>query len=390
METRQDALIDMGEHSDPVEVARVLVDVDLPQLDRPLDYSVPEGLSADAQPGRLVRVRLAGRKTNGWIVSRDRVAPGGRTLQPLLSVVSDVQVVTPTVLSLARSLADRNVSTASQVLSLAVPARHAATERAVLAEPDPEALPVETPDPATWTDHPGGAALLGHLSRGESPRAVWTALPTTRDAQLVALVRAVRASGRAVLVIAPTNAQVDDLRSILAADLGTEQVVSVSAEDTPAQRYRVHLEGLLGRVHVVVGTRSAVWCPVRDLSLLVVWDDGDDRLVEQRAPHLGALDVAVARAHLEGAGLVAGAFSRSTKAQALVQAHWAASLLPERGALRASTPRVWVPDDFDREREGAASAAHLPPSAQRLVRRQLAAGPVLVQVPLSGYVPVVC
>ncbi|WP_075889435.1 primosomal protein N' family DNA-binding protein [Actinomyces provencensis] len=390
METRQDALIDMGDQADPVDVARVLVDVDLPQLDRPLDYTVPEDLSASARPGRLVRVRLAGRKANGWIVSRGQVAPGGRPLQPLLSVVSDVEVVTPAVLDLARSLADRNVSTASQVLSLAVPARHAATERAVLAEPDPETLPVEAPDPAAWSDHPGGGALLGRLARGESPRAVWTALPTTRDTELVALVRAARASGRSVLVIAPTNVQVEELRDLLAADLGTEQVVSTTAEDTPAQRYRVHLEALLGRVHVVVGTRSGVWCPVRDLGLVVVWDDGDDRLVEQRSPHLGALDVAVARAHLEGAGLVAGAFARSTKAQALVQAHWAASLVPERGVLRAATPRVWVPDDFDREREGAASGAHLPPSAQRLIRRQLAAGPVLVQVPLAGYVPVVC
>lgn len=389
METRQDALIDLGEQTAPVDVARVLVDVDLPQLDRPLDYSVPEALSDAARPGRLVRVRLAGRRANGWILSRATVPPEGRTLQPLLSVVSDVEVVTPEILRLARWVADRNVATASQALSLAVPARHAATERAVLSAPEPEEIPVDPPGDASWGDHPGGAALLAHLAAGDAPRAVWTALPTSRDAELAALVRATRSSGRSVLVVAPTAAQVEAIRAVLAEDLGEEHVVTVTAEDSAARRYRVHLEALLGRVRVVVGTRSAAWCPVRDLGLVVVWDDGDDRLLEQRAPRVSALDVAVARAHLEGSALVTGAYSRSTKAQALVQASWAASLVPRREALRASTARVWVPDGFDREREGAASASHLPPSAQRLVRRQLAAGPVLLQVPLAGYIPVV-
>ncbi|MDN6565459.1 MAG: hypothetical protein L0K65_00175, partial [Actinomyces sp.] len=85
METRQEALIDLGEDSTPVDVARVLVDVDLPQLDHPLDYLVPPELAPQARPGRSVRVRLAGRRTTGWIVAREMVDPGARTLQPLLA-----------------------------------------------------------------------------------------------------------------------------------------------------------------------------------------------------------------------------------------------------------------------------------------------------------------
>lgn len=390
MDQAQVALPGMAPSSaTPVAVARVLVDVDLPHLDHPLDYSVPEDLVACALPGRLVRVRLAGRKHLGWIVERasGSVHPG--TLQPLLSVVSDTVVAPPRVLGLARYVADRFAATQSQVLSLAVPARHAATERAVLAE-DPEAPPpLPPPDPASWSGYEGGAALLGRLAAGQSPRAVWTAVPTTRDRQLVDLVLAARASGRSVVVVVPTRAQVVSVHALLDAGLGPGQVVATTAEDPPAARYRTHLEALLGRVRVVVGTRSAVWTPVVDLGLVVVWDDGDDHLVEQRAPRVDALDVAVARAHLEGAALVAGAHARSTKAQALVRAGWAVSMVPRRDVLRASTARVVVPDDLDREREGPAAGAHLPPRAQQLVRRQLAEGPVLVQVPMAGYVPVV-
>jgi primosomal protein N' (replication factor Y) len=389
MEDAQGTLIDLGGPAAPQAVARVLVDVDLPHLDHPLDYAVPAELLDTARPGRLVRVRLGGAKHLGWIVARANSSEHPGRLQPLLSVASDTEVVSPELLRLARYIADRTVSTASQVLSLAVPDRHAATERKVLAEADPALTRPEAPAGASWGSHPGGGALLRRLAAGESPRAVWTALAPTRDAQLADAVAAALSSGRSVVVTAPTSTQAGAVADMLAGVLG-ESAVSVTAADLPAaRRYRVHLEALSGRARLVVGTRSAVWTPVRDLGLVVVWDDGDDRLQEQRAPRVSALDVAVARAHLEGAGLIAGAFSRSVKAQALVRSGWAASLAPERPALRASTPRVAVPDELDREREGPAGASRLPPRAQQALRRELGHGPVLIQVPSAGYVPVV-
>ncbi len=380
----------MGENTTATPaVARVLVDVDLPQLDHPLDYSIPEDLDARALPGRIVRLRLAGRKRLGWILERAESSDHVGRLSPLESVVSDVEVVPPRLFALARYIANRTVSTASQVLSLAVPARHASTEKAMAREEPVEPAPVAAPSDVSWSGDPGGSALLAHLAHGDSPRAVWTAVPTTVDAQIVDLVRAVRASGRSTVVVLPTSSQVARMRGILKDAFGVDAVTSVTAEDPASHRYRVHLGALAGRTRIVLGTRTAVWTPVVDLGLIIVWDDGDDRLLEQRAPRVSALDVAVARAHLEGAGLVAGAFSRSTKSQALVRSGWAVSIVPERSVLRASTPRVAVPDEFDRDREGAAGGARIPPRVQELMRRQLDEGPVLVQVPMAGYVPVV-
>lgn len=377
----------------PVAIARVLVDVDLPQLDHPLDYSVPEDLLDEALPGRTVRVRLAGRTVNGWILERAHSGEHPGPLQPLRTVVSTTAVVTPEVFRLARYVADRHLATMSQVLSLALPARHARTEKQVLAQ---DVAPVRAPAPPTgesWSSHPAGAALLDHLATGGAPRAVWTALPPTREAQMADLVRATLASGRSAVVVLPTSDQVARIHRCLVAELGEEvgpdTIRSTTAQDTPADRFRTHLDALSGRVRLVVGTRSAVWTPVQDLGLVLVWDDGDDRLREQRSPRVDALDVAVARSHLEGCALVAGAFARSTKAQALVRSSWAVSLEAERRVLRASTPRVEVPDRIELDREGAAAHARIPPRAQQLLRAGLEDGPVLVQVPTSGYVPVV-
>ena len=54
------------------EIARVLVDVDLPHIDRPLDYVIPDKLIDQALVGCSVRVRFSGSRVDGWIVERVR------------------------------------------------------------------------------------------------------------------------------------------------------------------------------------------------------------------------------------------------------------------------------------------------------------------------------
>ena len=51
-------------------MARVVVDVPLPHLDRTFDYVVPEPLSGAARPGTRVRVRFSGKLVDGWVVER--------------------------------------------------------------------------------------------------------------------------------------------------------------------------------------------------------------------------------------------------------------------------------------------------------------------------------
>src|SRR3984885_1930505 len=51
-------------------VARIAVDLPLAHLDRPFDYLVPERLADQASPGVRVRVRFAGKLTDGFLIER--------------------------------------------------------------------------------------------------------------------------------------------------------------------------------------------------------------------------------------------------------------------------------------------------------------------------------
>ncbi len=382
--------------SEPVDrpVARVAVDSGLAHLDRPFDYAVPSALSDAAQPGCRVRVRFAGRQVDGIVLERLVASAHEGALTPLQTVVSGEPVLTAPVVALCRAVADRCAGSLWDVLRLALPPRHARVE----AEPrplGPLAPPPPPPAPGGWPRYPAGPAFLAALTAGRAPRAVWSALPgPTWPAEVATAVRACAAGGRGVLVVVPDARDCGRVAAALA-ECGTGErgsggldCAELRADLGPARRYRAFLRALRGEVRVVVGTRAAAFAPVRDLGLVVLWDDGDDLHAEPRAPYPHVRDVLVQRAHLEGAAVLVGGHARTAEGQLLLDSGWARPLSAPRDAVRACAPRVDGTSDDDLARDPLARSARLPALAFAAARESLeAAAPVLVQVPRRGWAP---
>ncbi|WP_456297583.1 primosomal protein N' family DNA-binding protein, partial [Cellulomonas bogoriensis] len=162
-------------------VAVVAVDRSSPHLDRPFEYLVPAPADEAARPGCRVRVRFGHQDLDGYLIERRDHPEHDGTLQPLRRVVSDEQVLTPTVLDLCRRVARRWAGTLPDVLRLAVPPRHARTEKEQWApgHAGDDAAPSSggraplTPEHlAAWAPYPHGAAYLRRVAAGEAPRAV--------------------------------------------------------------------------------------------------------------------------------------------------------------------------------------------------------------------------
>ena len=361
-------------------VARVLVDVPAPHLDRPFDYRVPPELDAQARPGVRVRVRFAGRLVGGFVLERTAGTEHVGPLTDLTRVVSDEPVLSGPVARLCRAVADHYAGTMTDVVRLAVPPRHARTERE---ETTDDALPeVTVPELGEWRDYPAGPGLLDALRCGSHPHAALAVLPGHDwPALLARAALTTAAGGRGAVVVLPDRRDVARVDQALIRLGGAGRHAVLHGELGPTRRYRAFLAALRGRVRIVVGTRSAVFAPVRDLGLLAVWDDGDDLLAEPRAPYPHARDVALLRAHGEGAALLLAGQARTSEAARLVRSGWAAPVGAPRDVVRSAAPRVHAAGDPGEGR--------VPSTAFRAVRDGLGRGPVLVQVPRRGYWPVV-
>jgi primosomal protein N' (replication factor Y) len=361
-------------------VARVALMTPVAHLDRVFDYEVPEKLSAAAVPGVRVRVRLAGRLVDGFVL--ERVATSQRELQPVSSVHGPA-VLTPEIAALCRAVADRYAGTLADVLRFAVPPRHARVEARAGAVP-PEAAPLDPVDPSGWGAYRGGAELLSGIGGPVPMRALWVSAPGEQVGSRIAdLARAVTARGRGVLVVVPDAAEVDRVTAALAEHgVGCVRLV---AESGPEARYRAFLSVLGGAARVVVGTRAAVFAPVVELGAIVVWDDGDESLAEPMAPGWHAREVAALRSAAADTSLVLGGSSVTLEGARMAASGWLAPIEVARPALRARMPRVQVAADL--AADPARSGSRIPSVAIEVLRTAVAHGPVLVSVPRAGYLP---
>lgn len=364
------------------------MDISVPHLDRLFDYLIPDSLDDQAVAGCRVRVRFAGRLVDGFLLERVAESDHPNRLSFVERVVSSEPALTPEIATLARAVADRWAGTLPDVLRLAVPPRHARVEAAATNPKSPADFAEAAP--ADWSRYQAGNAWLAALVAGKRARAVWSALPGEDwPTRLAEAARASLQGGRGVVIVVPDHRDLTRVDAALHQILGPDQHVALAAQLGPAERYRRWLAVRRGEVQVVVGTRSAVFAPVANVGLLIMWDDGDDLHAEPRAPYPPARDVMLMRAHLASASALLGGFSRSIASAQLSKTGWAHDIVPTRDALRAAAPRVQaLGDDFELARDPRARAARLPELAWRTARSALDANaPVLVQVPRRGYLP---
>lgn len=319
----------------PVEVepiARVLPMLSVPHLDREFDYLVSAEQSDDAQPGVRVRVRFHGRLVDGFVLERRNDTDHVGKLGWLDRVVSPEAVLTTEIRRLVDAVAARYAGTRPDVLRLAVPARHARVEREPVVAPTGPVLPAAV-DPSKWELYGRGGQFLAALAESRAARGVWQALPGELWAERFAEAAAqtVRA-GRAVLAIVPDQRDLDELAQAATARIDENSVVALSAGLGPAARYRRWLAALRGTARLVIGTRSAVFAPLNDLGLVMVWADADDSLAEPRAPYPHAREVAMLRAHQARCAALIGGYLGPPK----LRPWWAAG-----GRRTSSPPARW-------------------------------------------------
>ncbi|RBP61593.1 replication restart DNA helicase PriA [Brevibacterium sanguinis] len=209
------------------------------------------------------------------------------------------------------------------------------------------------------------------------------------------------AAGQSVLWLVPDHRELDVLAAALRA-AGIEHGV-LGAEQSPAERWTNWLGGRLGRTRLLIGTRAAAFAPLEDLGLIICLNDSNENYLDQHAPYPHAREVCLLRSSLESTGLLFVSTDRSPEVQRLVEIGWLTDISPTRPDRRAGSPLVLVPDE-DRDPD---AWQRIPSRAWQLMRSALdparssrrpgtsgpsaeapRPGPVLVQVPRSGYYPV--
>lgn len=263
---------------------------DVSGIDRVFDYEVPGALVEGVTPGVRVVVPLHGRSVRGWVV-----ASGTRTemdrdhrVPDVLAPVSKVSGpgVVPELVSLTREVATRWQGPWRAVLTSASAPR--LRPRRAVQSRGSRASGAGTPTRLDQLLDRGGGVIV---------------VPPCASALHVVVSAASRGP---VIVVCPTHRM---------ARLGAAWLRrhGFTTAEIPEEWERAE-----AGVDVVIGARSAVWAPCLNLSALVVIDEHDDALKEERVPAWDAAEVARMRAQLQHAPLLLT--SAIPSAQAIVWA----------------------------------------------------------------------
>ncbi|MEI8239267.1 MAG: hypothetical protein WCI22_07570 [Actinomycetota bacterium] len=241
----------------PALVARVVPDVT--GLDKQFDYLVPDALRPTIAVGSRVRVPLHGRRVGGWVVSLDdSAAVAIERLVPIAAFSS--------------------VGPSAEVVEL-----------------------------AQWAATRWGSPRVRPFLVAASPPTMVPALGASRRT----VVAGASLAGSGVHCLAPLT---DPLPLVIERlQCGPALVVHPSPAAARAISNRLRKAGFsvalvpddwaqaAAGVDVVVGTRVAVWAPCAGLRTVIVLDEHDEALQEERTPTWHARDVAIRRAESEGA-----------------------------------------------------------------------------------------
>jgi len=376
-------------------IARVLVDSVLPQLDRLLDYRVPEGLTG-IEPGMRVTVplRSANRLAQGFVIELVEQQEHPGPLSDVESLVSPVPILRPEVWALVRSVADRAAGSANDILRLAIPPRQVRVEKAWLARSiDPPPKSASNATPLLAAAIPGYATGALESAIAEHRRVALSVAPgverlpqgTWVGRWAVTLARAAAqalATGESAILVAPDYRDQAQLAAALAAFLPSESIVQLDARQPNPERYRGLLRALGEAPVAILGNRSAVYAPAARLGLIAIWNDGDPLLAEPLSPNVHPRDAALVRQEQQDCALLIAGHTRTTEVQRLVEVGWLEELRPER----TSRPHV-IPTAAIAAQDRLAAQARIPSVAWREATKAIATGPVLVQVSRPGYTP---
>lgn len=371
--------------------AQVLPLVGVAHLDRTFDYAVAD---TDPQVGHRVRIRFAGRLIDGIVYARSATTSHTGDVERIHRVIGDGPVFSPSQLELIDTVAAFYAATRPEVIRAALPARHARAETAAgkLELVEPATLPPDTlSTPGPWATYPRAEFFAQAVLAGQAPRGVWHPVFGEDVAARLAELVAVCAAAGGVLVIAPTVRSAEWLATAVAAVCGDEAVVTLMSSHGPEARYRRYSAARLGRRRIVIGTRSAIYAPVEQLRLILIWESGEELLVNPRAPYDSARQVGLLRSQHSGAALLLAGWIRTPEDHLLIDSGWAQPMAPAPQAMRQHAPLIRAQADTDTELDRDQGAhSRLPDRALALLRAALQRNePVLVQVPRGGYVPAV-
>ena len=269
-----------GEIAHDAPIARIWVETGVDHLDQPYDYLVPEEFSSRVSIGIRVQIPFSHHEVEGIVISRHSSAQSGAKLKSISKILSNFPVATPSSLKLYERVAHHFAASTNDVLRSAIPPRVASVEKVRNAYEAPRGEKRRSKQRVEFL------ALAPHISPLQ---------------QLAALVDLEIGSS---LVIVPDERDLSALALLWNENNAGNEAITLGSSLSRSDRYKNYLDALSSSKRLVIGTRSAIFAPVANLSSIIVYKESSPDYFDPRSPGWNVGDVARMRSSDESLDLL--------------------------------------------------------------------------------------
>lgn len=289
--------------------AKVLLDL---PVEGPFDYVIPDKLKDCIGVGKRVWVSFGTRRLIGYVIEISSLT-ALKKLKPLLGVIDTEPILSQELLRLAEGISKRYLCSWGEAISAAVPSGLKRGRTSVKPRHEDDYTRVASTEDLKPTPEQQKALEEINSSIESMRNDVFLLHGVTGSGKTEVYLQAIgkilkRDMGCIVLVpeISLTPQAVERFKARF-----KERVAVFHSRLTQGQKYSQWKKLKDGLCHIVVGTRSAVFSPVRNLGLIIVDEEHDTSYKQQDVPRYNAVDVSLMRAKLNNAVVVLGSATPS-------------------------------------------------------------------------------
>ena len=297
-----------------VKYADIIIDISQSNVDKPFEYAVPEALQGMVEIGSVVKVPFGkgDRVRTGYVIGlKDEPVYDKAKIKSIIEVSEKAISIESRLIRLAQWMKEKYGCTLISALMTVMPVKEKVRERKAgidIRESIPEFRPIDqleeqqqkiVDDYTESLDKAEKRVSLLHGVTGSGKTEVY-----------IRMAEEVIKRGQDVIVLVPEIA----LTYQTVARFGSyfqDSICILNSQLSKGEKYREFMKAMNGETHIMIGPRSALFAPFRNLGLIIIDEEHDTSYKSDKTPKYHAREVAEKRAELEDARVVLGSATPS-------------------------------------------------------------------------------
>ncbi|MEW6481812.1 MAG: primosomal protein N' [bacterium] len=291
-------------------------------------YNIPEELETFAEMGKRVLVPLRNREVVGWLIEKCEIKDYEKEIKDIIAILDDEPLIDAPLIELCRWISSYYLASFGDALSLLIP--KGKIKRYPLEEKAEEILCLK---PAFTPNKEQGYAI-SEICRSIKARKFATFLlygvtgSGKTEVYLQVIQKVIENNGSAIVLV-PEISLTPQMINRFKARFGNKSAI-LHSRLTGKQRFIEWQRIRIKEASIVVGARSALFAPARNLRLIIVDEEQSTSYKQESNPRYNARDLAIMRAKIENCVCILGSATPSLESFYNAQSKYTLLHLPNR------------------------------------------------------------